>query len=184
MGSMVELITAGLHLSPRLNESLLRSNVFGLVFRYVSEPYIGLQVEVNVAGKGWKEVIDSAGTYTRKLNTVDIPVLAAFVAGKRTVRLAFTIGPYVSYLRSEKELIQVADTLYKSYYQKPLVHKLEFGFTGGVALEFYTKLGTFAVRGSYNHSLTNLFPLNIKEFYFSGSRNQVIQAGLMYFVNF
>jgi len=171
--------------NPSLKQDLLRSNAFGIVLRHVSEPNIGLQLEINFAGKGWKEVIDSVGTYTRRLETLDIPILAAFIAGKRTVRFAFTIGPYVSYLRHEKETINIEDPdKYRRHYNKLLVNSWEFGFTGGVAFEFHTKLGTFALRASYNHGLTNIFPLDVDEFYFSGSRQQVIHGGLMYFVTF
>jgi hypothetical protein len=169
--------------TPSVNQDLLTSPSFGLIFRHVSEPHIGLQIEINFAGKGWKENIDSIGSYKRNLETLDIPVMAVFIAGSRTLRLAFTIGPYVSYLRHEKETINIADTLdYHAYYNKPLINKLEFGFTGGFGIELHTKLGAFGIRASYNHSLTNLFPLNVSEFYFSGSRNQVINAGVFYFI--
>jgi len=170
---------------PAIKQGFISSREFGIVFRHVSEPNIGLQFEVNVAGKGWKEIIDSVGTYTRRLETVDVPLMAAFIAGSRRLRFAFTIGPYVSYLRLEKETIKIPDVdQYRPHYLKPLVRNWEFGFTGGAAVEVHTKIGGFAVRASYRHALTNLFPLDIDEFYFSGSRQQVIHIGAMYFVTF
>ena len=192
--------------NPSLKQSFLASNAFGLVLRHVSEPNIGLQLEVNIAGKGWKEIIDSIGTYTRRIETIDIPVMTAFIAGRRKLRFTFTIGPYISYRREEKEtvnitrksdystftdwtfrfnseIIKVAEKPYsRPYYYRPLVNNWEFGFTGGAAVEFHSKIGSFALRASYNHALTNLFPLNIDKFYFSGSRMQVIHVGLMYMV--
>jgi hypothetical protein len=205
-------------LKPEIKQGFITSREFGIVFRQISEPHIGLQVEVNLAGKGWKEIIDSVGTYTRRLETVDIPVMAVFVAGSRRLRFAFTIGPYVSYLRKEKEIINIPEKpfynsltghkfLYNSrvsgstekpfseaieivetpfsrdHYLQPLVRNWEFGFTGGAAVEVHTKIGGFAVRASYSHALTNLFPLNIDKYYFSGSRNQKIHVGFMYLVN-
>jgi hypothetical protein len=179
---------AGINLSrvsftPSVKQKLLTSQSFGIILRHISEPHIGLQLEVNYAGKGWLEKLDSIGTYKRNLETIDIPIMAVFIAGSKTVRFAFTLGPYLSYLRHEKETINIADTVdYRAYYLKPLVNKWEFGFTGGFSLEFHTKLGAFGIRASYNHSLTNLFPLNVKDFYFGGSRNQVINAGISYFI--
>jgi len=171
--------------NPSLKQSLLTSNAFGIVFRHVSEPNIGFQLEINAAGKGWKELIDSVGSYTRRLETLNIPVTAAFIAGKKTVRFAFNIGPYISYLRDEKETIHMPETASpRPHYMKPLVSNWEFGFTGGLAAEFHTGIGAFAIRASYSHALTNLFPLNRDEFYFSASRSQVIHAGVMYFYTF
>ena len=89
----------------------------------------------------------SVGTYKRKLETIDIPMMAVFIAGSKAVRYAFTLGPYVSYLRHEKETINIADTLdYRPYYLKPLENNWEFGFTGGLAVEYHTKLGVFGLR--------------------------------------
>jgi hypothetical protein len=170
---------------PTLKQSLLSSQSYGIVFRHVSEPNIGVQLEVGIAGKGWKEVIDSVGTYTRKLQTINVPMLAAFIAGKRTIRIAFTIGPYISYLRHEDEIINITETnQYRPHYLKPLVTKWEFGFTGGAAFEVHTGIGAFAIRASYSHALSNLFPLSEDEYYFSASRGQVIHGGVMYFFTF
>jgi hypothetical protein len=172
------------YFNPIVSQDMLSSLNFGLVFRHVSQPHVGLQIEVNAAGKGWKETLeDSIGTYKRKLETIDIPMMAVFIAGSKAVRYAFTLGPYVSYLRHEKETINIADTLdYRPYYLKPLENNWEFGFTGGLAVEYHTKLGVFALRASYSHSLSNLFPLNVDEYYFAGSRNQVINLGVSYYI--
>lgn len=170
---------------PSIKESFLPSTAFGLVFRHVSEPNIGIQVEINSWSKGWKELIDSIGSYTRRLETINVPVTAAFIAGSKTIRFAFTVGPYFSYLRQEKETIDMpASSPQRPHYLKPLASNWEFGFTGGVSAEVHTKIGGFAIRASYSHALTNLFPLNEDEYYFSVSRQQVIHAGLMYFYSF
>jgi hypothetical protein len=168
---------------PKVEQELLTSRALGIVFRHISEPHIGLQIEANLSGKGWKEIIDSVGSYTRRLETVDVPIMAVFIAGSKLVQFAFTIGPYVSYLRHEKETINIADTAYfLDYYHIPLQNDWEFGFTGGIGIEFHTKIGAFGLKASYNHSLTNIFPLNTDVHYFYGSRNQVINAGLFYLI--
>ncbi len=181
-------ISAGYNLSrvsftPTVSQTLLTAASAGLVFRQISEPHIGLQLEIGYAGKGWIEKRDSIGTYKRTLQVINAPMQAVFIAGSRTVRLAVTLGPYISWLRHEKEIISVADTgNYKPYYLKALKGKWEFGFTGGLGVEIHTKIGAFGLRAVYNHSLTNLFPLNASEFYFNGSRSQVLQAGLTYLI--
>jgi hypothetical protein len=169
---------------PQIKESFLPAPSFGLVFRHVSEPNIGLQIEVNSWAKGWKELIDSVGSYKRNLQTINVPVMASFIAGSKSIRFAFTVGSYVSYLREEKETIEMPEANFRKHYLKPLASKWEFGFTGGVSAEIHTKIGAFAVRASYNHALTNLYPLNRKDYYFSASRQQVIHAEVMYFYSF
>jgi hypothetical protein len=169
--------------NPKVNEKILIGTSTGLIFRHVSEPHIGIQLEVNYAGRGWIENRDSIGTYKRNLTVLDIPVTAAFVAGSNKLRFALNLGPYVSYLLHERETISIPDTAnYQNYYGKRLVNKWEFGFTGGLSVEWYTPLGAFSLRASYYHSLSNLFPLNSNTFYYAGSRTQAINAGLTYFI--
>lgn len=171
--------------SPYEKQSFLPSEYYGLVFRHVSEPNIGLQIEINSTGTGWKELVDSVGSYTRRLETINIPVTAAFIAGKRTMRFAFTVGSYVSYLRHNEEFIDMpVNPKIKKHYFQPLVSRWEFGFIAGASAEVHTKIGAFAVRASYSHALTNLFPLNQKTIYKSASRQQIIHAGVMYFYTF
>lgn len=171
--------------TPAIKQDLLVSNTFGLVFRHVSERNIGLQIEVNALNKGWKEVIDSIGTYSRRLSTVEVPLMAAFILGEKTVRFSFTIGTYVSYLYDEKEKTVFNDVVrYRPYYFKPLLTKWEFGFIGGLGVEFHTSIGAFAIRASYRHGLNNIYSLKEPDYYYSASRGQVIHAGIMYFYTF
>ena len=53
------------------------------MFRLISEPHIGFQVEVNYTQKGWNE--DSTG-YSRRLNYVSMPVMTHVNIGKKAMR--------------------------------------------------------------------------------------------------
>ena len=186
--------------TPVIDQKLLSVTSFGVMFRHESEPHIAAQFEINYSGAGWIEDRDSLGTYKRKLDVIEFPIMAAFIAGSKKLRLAFTIGPYVSYLLQEQEEINVAapedykgfygimgssipvvdNPNYRDYYLKPLENNWEFGFIIGMAVEFHTKLGAFGIRGSYSNSLTNLFPLNSDDYYYSSSRTQSIRVGITY----
>ncbi len=170
---------------PSVNDQvMLTSRNLGIIFRHISEPNIGFQAEVNLAGKGWEEKNDSAGTYIRRLETIDLPVTAVFVFGTKTLRFSLALGPYVSYLRDEKESIKITSPVYtKEYFNVPVENDWEFGFTGIVGVEFHTKLGVLGARGSYNHALTTLFSPQGEKVYFRGSRNQVINLGLFYMIH-
>lgn len=180
-------INAGVSMSrvafrPTIHQDLLTSSSGGLVVRHISEPHIGIQLELNYAGKGWSEDLDSLGSYKRSLQTYNVPMQAVFIAGSKLVRLAFTLGPYVSWLREEKESFSVDTLYYKDYYERPLENKWEFGFTGGIGIEFHTKVGAFGLRAIYCNSLSNLFPLNSDTFFYNASRSQVLNAGFTYFI--
>ncbi len=168
---------------PAINQNLHSASGYGIIFRHVSEPSIGLQAEVNWGQKGWIENLDSLGTYKRTLAVAEIPLTAAFIAGRRIMRFGFNIGPYLSYRRQESEKINLTDTAgYRAYYTKPLEDKTEFGFLAGLSVEVHTKIGVFGIKGSYSHSLTNLFPLNVADYYYQISRMQVLQTGIFYLV--
>jgi hypothetical protein len=168
---------------PRVTEDLKPSQSFGLVLRHVSEPHVGVQLEVNYTQKGWIENRDSLGTYTRSRSVADIPVTAAFIAGKGKVRAVVTLGPYVSLRLKDEEKIALTDDRYAfSYYGHALADRWEFGFTGGISLEWHAPVGVFALRATYAHSLTNVFLLSGDAYVYSASRNQVILGGLSYYI--
>lgn len=169
--------------TPSVSQDLLISSYTGIFLRHISEPNLGLQFEVSYSGRGWIEDHDSAGTYKRLLRTIDVPLMAVYVIGKKTLRLSIALGPYVSYIQNEKERISITDSAFiLDYYQKPLHNKWEFGLTAGTGIEFHTRAGVFAIRGSYFNSLSNLFPLNISEFYYRASRSQFLQVGVGYYL--
>jgi hypothetical protein len=190
--------------TPYVKQNMLAASSFGLLFRHVSEPHIGIQIELNYAGRGWTENRDSLGTYTRNLKVLDIPVTAVFIIGSKTLRFAFNLGPDVTYLIHDEEKISIVDAvylpdyyrfvhggklypeygnpLYYGYYGKPMSQSWSFGFNGGVSVEWYSKIGAFGIRASYCYMLTNYFPLNADEFYYEESKSQTLNLGVSYFI--
>ncbi len=160
---------------------MLAANSFGIMFRHVSEPHIGVQIELNYAGRGWTENRDSLGTYTRNLTVLDIPFTAVFIIGSKNLRFAFNLGPDVTYLLHDKEKNSIVDAVYVpdyyrfihngkvypeygnpyylGYYGKPMPQTWSFGLTGGASIEWYSKIGTFAMRASYCYMFTDYFSL-------------------------
>src|SRR5665647_1773446 len=61
---------------PNVQTSFLNGNTGGLIFRLISEPHIGFQVEFNYIQKGWKEKPFTgqfaSTSYFHRLNYVDI----------------------------------------------------------------------------------------------------------------
>jgi hypothetical protein len=169
--------------TPYVKQNMLADNSFGVMFRHVSEPNIGVQIELNYAGRGWTENLDSLGNYTRNLTVLDIPFTAAFIIGSKKLRFAINLGPDVTYLLHDQEKISITDTSnYKGYYGQPMSQSWSFGFTGGASVEYYTRFGAFAIRASYNYMLTNYFSLRSDIFYYEESRAQTLNLGVSYFI--
>ncbi len=190
--------------TPSVKQNMVASNSFGVLFRHVSEPHVGIQIEFNYAGRGWSENRDSLGDYRRNLTVLDIPVTAVFLFGGKRLKFAFNLGPDVTYLLHEEEKISITDAvyipdyyrfvhddniypeygnpLYMGYYGNPLSQKWSFGFVGGASIEWYTKFGVFGIRASYCYMLTNYFPLDEDIFYYEESKSQTLTLGASYFI--
>jgi len=146
---------------PNVMESFQQGNSGGIMFRLISEPHIGFQVEVNYTQKGWKE--DSVG-YTRRLNYLSIPIMTHINIGKKAFRFTINLGPEVSYKISEEEKFNPPATIvsgdpgYRTYFGKPTDTNLDFLFTAGIGMEYHLKKGgAFALEGRAFYSLPNLF---------------------------
>jgi Outer membrane protein beta-barrel domain len=169
---------------PSVDQSLLVGYTGGLLLRTITEPHLGIQLEINYLKRGWTEKFITSGSYERNQEILTIPVMTHIYFGKQTkTRLQFVIGPYIAYILSDSEINSVSDTLeFKDYYGKPIAHNAEFGFSGGVGVSFRTKLGLFELQGKYNHGLTNLFKSGSEEFIYLGSRPQTVDITLHYLV--
>jgi len=171
------------YFKPTVNQDILQDKAIGLILRHISEPHIGIQLEVNYGGRGWIENRDSAGTYRRDLTYLDIPVTAIFVAGSKHLRMAFNLGPDVSFLRGEKETVSIADTAYSyDYYGKPIGYNWNFGLIAGLSFEWHTRFGAFGIHGTYYFFLPNLFSLRDEVFYYETSKPQSIDVGISYII--
>ena len=146
---------------PNVIESFQQANSGGIMFRLISEPHIGFQVEVNYTQKGWKE--DSIG-YSRLLNYISVPVMTHINFGNKAFRFTINLGPEVAYMISEEEKFKLQvptatdDPNYRKYFNKPTDTQLDFLFTAGIGMEYHLKGGsTFALEGRAFYSLPNLF---------------------------
>jgi hypothetical protein len=111
-----------------------------LVFNNVSN--MGLQVELNLADKGWYESADSIkGAYfKRTLQYVEVPVLSHFEITQSKLRPIIIAGPYLGWLLSDKTDSanwQRAVDRYNKYnhYSQP-VHNLSLGIKLGLGLRY------------------------------------------------
>lgn len=152
----------------------------GLTYRYISENYFGLQVELNYSQRGWKESsTDLTQTYTRQLSYIELPFLTHLYFGKKSFRYFINLGPKIAYLINESE----TNTYTSSATERAtkVQHPVDYGICAGSGFELRTKAGCFLIEGRYNFGLSDIF-YNSKADPFTRSSNQVISANVTYLV--
>ncbi len=167
-----------LNFGVKVNQSFHTGYNGGIFFTYLSGPKIGVQLEFNYAQKGWKINPDSTESYSRDLNYYEIPFLTHIVIGKKKSKLIIDLGPYGSFLKSEKEKTNITDSI-PEYNGYKVNKKFEFGYCFGVGYQYATRFGNFGFDARYYNSLTNIFIPSAEIHYFS-SRNQVLCINIKY----
>jgi hypothetical protein len=171
---------------PNVVQSFQQGNLGGIMFRLISEPHIGFQVEFNYTQKGWNE--DSTG-YSRQLNYISVPIMTHVNLGDKAFRFTLNLGPEAAYMISEKENfskqtnISQGETGYREYFGKPADTQLDFLFTAGIGMEYHLKTGgAFAFEGRAFYSLPNLF--NPDNYPYKVSQSNGAQVTLTYLFQF
>lgn len=181
--------------TPSVKQNFHGGATAGLTLRYTSERYFNvlcaLQMEVNYAQMGWKELIEtSADTYSRMMHYVQVPLLARLSYGKeeRGVMGYLVLGPQLGFFLSDKEKkggewseesLGKRPNYVVGQYGMAVDKKFEYGLTGGLGIEINTKVGHFMLEGRYYYALGDMFS-NGKADYFARSANGTIIAKASY----
>ena len=171
---------------PSIVESFLQGNTGGIVFRLISEPHIGFQVEVNYTQKGWNE--DST-KYFHRLNYINIPIMTHVNLGDKAFRVTLNLGPEAAFRISDEQgfngtEVVSGDSGYRDYYGKPTDTKVDFLFTAGLGMEYHMKGGSSLVfEGRAYYSLPNLFNPDNYPFKVSQSNGGQVTLGYLFQLN-
>jgi len=184
IGIKIGGITSRVVFDPSIAQNIDFNIIGGFVFRHISEKSLGIQVELNYLQAGWNESLDSANTYQRQLNYIQLPIMTHINLGTGKTRIIVNIGSYLSFLISEKEKINIIDEEEeKDYYRSKIKNKVQFGFCMGLGVSRHTTLGIFHVESRVNFSLSNIFE-DTPETPFNSSRNQIAELALYYLIDF
>ena len=153
-----------INFNPTINQGFLQGYNGGLVLRYIAEKNVGLQAELNFSQRGWTE---SSGLYTRQLNYIELPFMTHIFMGKRS-RFFINIGPKISYLISDKELVNQATTTSTQY--SKIQNPFDYGLCGGIGLLFTIGRNVVQLDSRVNYGLSDIYS-NKKTDYFSNSNN-------------
>ncbi len=188
--------------SPTIKQELQPGLTGGFTLRYTTEKYFALicaaQLEVNLAQRGWRELIEdgSNNTYHRTTNYIEIPFFAHLGWGKREDKMQFFVnaGPQFGfYLPSKKEEYYGFSEEYPwdeskrpgsttQQYGKAVENTLEYGIAGGVGMELKTGIGNFLIEGRYFFGLSDMFG-NSKADPFGRSANTTITGKISYLID-
>lgn len=166
VGANVGLTGSMVMFNPKVSQSYLRGYNGGLVFRYISEKNVGMQLELNFSQRGWAE---SNGLYARQLNYIELPFLTHIYVGDRG-RFFFNLGPKISYLLSEKVLYNQQVNSTQEQHLTSIQNPFDYGLCVGLGYLFRVQKQVFQLDTRANYSLSDVFS-NDKRDYFDTSNN-------------
>jgi len=181
-------------MSPTIKQSYKNGTTFGVTTRYICEKYFtsicGVQIELNYANLGWKEIIEdgSNNTYSRTLSYIQLPMLMQMGWGQEQRGCKFLIeaGPQLGYNICSTENygggvwnVNNRPNNVVEQYGLNVDHKIDYGITGGLGLELSTSIGHFILDARYYFGLGDIFD-NSRKGYFTRSAHQTISAKLTF----
>ncbi len=195
--------------NPTVKQDFQGGMGFGLTARYTCEKYFNMicavQCDINYSQLGWKEVFEDNDprTYSRRMNYLQIPVLANLGFGKERggVKGFLVLGPQINFFLSEKDKKTGDWTAETQMYEETLgsqgstqsirimqhwlanEKKFEYGLTGGLGMDVSTRSGNhFLLEGRYYLALSDIFN-NTKQDPFGRSANGTIAIKVSYLVD-
>ena len=169
--------------SPQVEQEIFQGQRLSFVLRYVSDPHLGIQLELGYDQRGWIEQKESFGSnYSRSIDYAELAFFTHISIGNGFIQPVILLGSYFSYPIGEKEIYPSEWATDPSfYYGKPLPERLQFGLAGGLGFEFCPKNTPISllVDGRYRSSLAGIFSTN-ESFTFSNSRGFMVQLSGMY----
>jgi hypothetical protein len=185
-GAKGGMVLSRVKFKPNVEQNMFTGKSAGLLFRMISEPHVGIQVEVNYLQKGWEEkpVAGLTQTYVHKLNYIDIPIMTHANLGTKAYRFTLNLGPTVAFLISDSQGMNPSSPGIPSvgpipYWGKPIDSRVDFLFTGGIGSEIRLKhAGALALDARVFYSLTNLY--DYKNYGYDPSQTNGLQVTLSY----
>ena len=164
----------------------------GITARWITEKYLGIQLEINLKQQGWSEdfsLIEDLPienpSYIRKMTYVDIPLFTHIYYGSEKVRFFVNLGPQIGFFLRESTSENLHGTIIpgkpNEQHTLPVEKKVEWGLGGGPGLEFRSGIGFFLLEGRYYYGLSDFYNTR-KVDAFSKASNQLISVKFSYLI--
>jgi hypothetical protein len=153
--------------SPQLDQEALPGNSLALVFSYISQPNLGIQIELATEARGWREVIDTfSGYYERRIRYLTLAPMTLVALGKGAFQPIIMAGPFVSFPLANEESIPALWAT-RAHYGDVFTQRIIYGITGGLGLQVNLDPVSIQAAGRYTAGFSSLFPLGQGGFNFS-----------------
>ncbi len=137
-----------------VTQSYLSGYNGGIVARYISEPNLGLQAELNFTQRGWSENSEQ-GTIFRQMDYIELPVMTHIYFGKRAFRVFANFGPKIAYLTGEATS-PVTEAM-PDRFSMPVKYKFDYGIVGGLGCGVMLHRFFCQIEGRYGFGLGDFF---------------------------
>ena len=155
----------------------------GLVFRYAGHKYCAVQVEVNYQHRGWREHSD-AGSYSRELHYVEVPLLMNINFGSERWRGFFNLGPQIGYCVADNGGKGTQLSSDKTQYANPIDHPFDWGLAGGLGFYYRSrKAGLYQFEARFNYSFGGVYGTGVID-HFSMASPMDLSINLAYLWEF
>lgn len=178
--------------TPSVRQGWLMGETFGLVARYTEEKVFGLQAELNMEQRGWKEDFqDDRFTYERTLTYIQLPVMTHIYFGRK-VKGFVNLGPTVSFLAASSinsnfdysnprsvEGFPIHNRMTEQMAMK-ISNRFDYGIVGGAGMELrVARRHAIMLEARYYFGIGNIFS-SARRDVFSASRTSSIMVTLGY----
>lgn len=167
--------------TPARSQNVTMGYTGGLVLKHISQPNLGVQLELNYVQRGWTEKFASTQTYRRSLDFIEVPFMTHVVIGKKNTALMANFGPSLAFLVSNSDSLQSVNDMEEiGYYQKEIENPIQFGLALGFGVLQKTSLGVFQLEGRLTQSLSNV--ITTKQG-LSSAKNTNLTVSVSYLIN-
>lgn len=185
--------------APSLKQAQTYGYTAGVAVRYTEETFFGLQAELLMTQRGYKDDLDDelakAGySYERKLTYLELPVMAHvyFRMGRRN-QICVDAGPKIGFYLSDQISSNMPEGYDEGKYKRPgatnytllddyrylhhtlpIEKKFDYGIQFGLGYEFrFSKEISAQLMGRYYYGLGNLWPDKKTDHYEASSNNSI-----------
>lgn len=185
--------------APSIKQAQIYGYTAGVAVRYTEETFFGLQAELLMTQRGYKDDLDDELTeagysYERKLTYLELPVMAHvyFRIGRRN-QICLDMGPKIGLYLSDQISSNMPEGYDEGKYQRPgssyytllddyrylhhtlpIEKKFDYGIQFGLGYEFrFSKEISAQLMGRYYYGLGNLWPDKKTDHYEASSNNSI-----------
>ncbi len=183
LGVLYGMSWDGVNFSPVIAQDIYNGNRIAAVLRYLSDPHLGIQLELSYDQRGWVELAadSNSANYVREASYLEFGAYSHITITKGAFKPMILMGPYFGFPLSDSETIPSDwDTSSRSYYTQALPSRLQYGLAGGIGFEWAFGKVSLQIDGRYRYSLGNIFPSGTDGLTFSQNRGYLANATLLF----